>query len=96
MARPTFEWDEKKNAQNLRKHGVAFQEAQEAFLDSRRIFSSDLAHSGREERFYCFGLVAKGILTVRFTDRQGRIRIIGAGFWRKGRKAYEEANKIHG
>jgi hypothetical protein len=95
MTRPIFEWDEKKNVQNQRKHGVSFQGAQAAFLDPRRLVARDLAHSGREERFYCFGRITEGILTVRYTIRRGRIRIIGAGFWRKGRKTYEEANKIH-
>ena len=56
----------------------------------------DLAHGGPEERFYCFGKIAEGILTVRYTMRKGRIRIIGAGFWRKGRKAYEHANQVYG
>ncbi len=41
----------------------------------------------------CFGIVEGNVLTVRFTWRAGRIRIIGAGYWRKGRKAYEEANR---
>ena len=96
MARPIFEWDEKKNVENRRKHGISFQKAQLAFLDRRRVTARDLAHSGREERFYCFGRITDGILTVRYTIRRGRIRIIGAGFWRKGKKAYEEANQIHG
>ena len=40
--------------------------------------------------FYCFGRVGGGIMTVRFTYRKKVIRIIGAGFWRKGRKIYEK------
>jgi len=96
MAQPIFEWDQRKNAANQRKHGVSFERAQEAFLDARRIVARDLAHGGPEERFYCFGKIAEGILTVRYTMRKGRIRIIGAGFWRKGRKAYEHANQVHG
>ena len=96
MAQPIFEWDERKNAANQRKHGVSFHQAQGAFLDPRRVVARDMAHTGQEERLYCFGKVAGGILTVRYTIRKGRIRIIGAGFWRKGRKAYEQANKIHG
>jgi uncharacterized protein len=35
-------------------------------------------------------------MTVRFTERQGRIRIIGVGYWRKGRKMYDKENHIHG
>ena len=33
-------------------------------------------------------------MTVRFTYRGKVIRLIGAGYWRKGRKIYEEENKI--
>ena len=48
------------------------------------------------ERYYCFGLNREGdgILTVRFTYRAARIRIIGAGYWRKGKKIYDEANSL--
>jgi len=91
-----FEWDEDKAAENLRKHGVSFELAQHAFLDPRRVFYRDSKHSGSEKRFYCFGQVAEGILTVRFTYRGHVIRIIGAGYWREGRRIYEEKNSIHG
>jgi uncharacterized DUF497 family protein len=46
-----------------------------------------------EKRYYCFGKVGEGIITVRFTVRSNLIRIIGAGYWRKGRKFYESKNK---
>jgi hypothetical protein len=39
--------------------------------------------------------VNDGILTVRFTYRGHVIRIYGAGYWRKGRRIYEEQNKIY-
>lgn len=90
-----FEWDLDKDAQNRQKHGVSFSLAQEAFLDPRRVIARDLAHSRSEERFYCFGAVGKGILTVRFTYRNDVIRIIGAGYWRKGKRVYEQENQIH-
>ncbi len=90
-----FEWDESKNIENIKKHGVSFDLAQHAFADPKRIISQDLAHSSSEKRFYCFGKVESGILTVRFTYRKDNARIIGAGFWRKGRKIYETENKIH-
>jgi hypothetical protein len=91
-----FDWDERKDAENQRKHGVAFALAREAFLDPARVIARDLAHSAAEERYYCFGRAGTGILTVRFTYRRGIIRIIGAGYWRRGRRIYEEANSIHG
>lgn len=91
-----FEWDDVKDVANQKKHGVAFADAQLAFLDSKRIIVRDDAHSETEERFYCLGKVEDGIMTVRFTIRQGNIRIIGAGYWRDGKKRYEKENHLHG
>jgi uncharacterized DUF497 family protein len=89
-----FNWDERKDAENRRKHGVAFASAREAFLDPARVIARDVAHSDAEERYYCIGRAGAGILTVRFTYRRGVIRIFGAGYWRRGRRIYEEANSI--
>ena len=90
-----FEWDDKKDAGNQSKHHVSFRLAQYVFSDPKRIIAEDLEHSGEEKRFFCFGRIREGILTVRFTFRKDKIRIIGAGCWRKGRAIYEEQNKIH-
>lgn len=90
-----FEWDENKNKVNHDKHGVSFLKAQLAFLDQNRVILEDTKHSSYEKRYYCLGRVAGGILTVRFTHRSGKIRIFGAGYWRKGKKLYEQENKIH-
>lgn len=91
----SFEWDPDKDAENQRKHDVSFAEAQAAFLDSSRVIARVLKHSRTEPRFYCFGRVADGVLTVRFTYRANVIRIIGAGYWRKGKKLYEAHSKVH-
>ncbi len=91
-----FEWDDNKDTTNQEKHGVSFAIAQLAFLDHQRIILKDLEHSSEEERFYCLGKVSEGILTVRFTYRSKKIRIFGAGYWRKGKKIYEKENNIHG
>jgi uncharacterized protein len=90
---PTFEWDEEKNRLNQQKHGVAFDLAQFAFFDERRIIAEDLVHSVKEQRYYCFGWVDDGVITVRFTWRENRIRIFGAGYWRKGKTVYERENE---
>ena len=90
----SFEWDPSKDAENRRKHGVAFVEAQLAFMDTRRVVAKDLSHSGVEPRFYCFGVIDARVLTVSFTYRGGVIRIIGAGYWRRGKKVYETQNKV--
>jgi uncharacterized protein len=86
-----FEWDEDKNRENQRKHGIPFALAQQAFGDPDRVVAVDMKHSQRERRFYCIGKVGDGIMTVRFTYRKSRIRIIGAGYWRKGKELYEES-----
>jgi uncharacterized DUF497 family protein len=86
----SFEWDEQKNLENLLKHGVSFEEAQDAFLDPNLRLIRDLEHSEDEDRWFCLGKVERGIFTVRFTYRGGKIRIFGAGFWRSGRRRYEQ------
>ena len=96
MAKARFEWDPGKDHENQEKHGVAFAVAQFAFADSRRVIAQDLSHSSAEKRYYCFGEVGGGILTVRFTYRAGVIRIYGAGYWRKGKRIYERENSVHG
>ena len=90
----SFEWDEDKNIANFKKHGVNFETAQYAFIDPKRVIAKDLAHSKVEKRYYVFGKVKGGVLTVRFTYRNNHIRIIGAGYWRKGEYIYEKQNKI--
>ena len=85
-----FDWDPAKDQANQDKHGVSFSEAQYAFADPHRVIAKDLAHSQAEERFYCFGMVKGGVLTVRFTYREEVIRIIGAGYWRRGKAIYEQ------
>ena len=94
MKQSQFEWNEKKNRANINKHGVSFTQAQYTFLDPSRIIAQDLSHSQDELRYYCFGQVGGGIITVRFTYRNKKIRIIGAGYWRKGRKIYEQENRL--
>jgi len=90
----SFEWDESKNKLNQQKHNISFEEAQYAFSDKKRIIAKDMEHSEDEERYYCFGKVEENVVTVRFTYRENKIRIIGAGYWRKGKQIYEKENKI--
>jgi hypothetical protein len=93
MAKVRFGWDPKKDQENRKKHRVSF--AQLAFTDRRRVIAEDLSHSSTEKRYYCFGSVGDGILTVRFTYRGKVIRIFGAGYWRKGKRIYERENQVH-
>jgi uncharacterized protein len=91
----TFEWDDNKNQENIEKHNVSFETAQEAFFDKKRLIVKDKRHSQKEERFFCIGNDGNGIVTVRFTIRNGNIRIFGAGYWREGRDRYETENNLH-
>ena len=95
MTKTRFEWDENKDAENQAKHGIPFSLAQYAFADSNRVIADDLMHSTGEKRYFCFGAVDGGILTVRFTWRGNVIRIFGAGYWRKGKAIYEQENQVH-
>ena len=95
MSKARFAWDPKKDTENQEKHGVAFSKAQFAFADPNRVIARDVTHStAREERYYCFGNVGDGFLTVRFTFRRSVIRIFGAGYWRKGKRIYEREAKV--
>jgi len=94
--RSDFEWNDAKDKLIKKKHGVSFALAQLAFMDHNRVILEDREHGGNEKRYYCTGSVASGIMTVRFTYRKNIIRMIGAGYWRKGKKIYERENNIHG
>ena len=87
-----FEWDDGKNDRNITKHNISFHEAKFAFSDHRRIIVLDKKHSTLEKRYFCIGKTRSGnVATVRFTIRNGHIRIIGAGYWREGKKLYEQS-----
>jgi uncharacterized protein len=88
-----FEWNDAKNTENIARHSLSFYEAQDAFFDTDRVILLDAKHSSTEKRYFCIGkTTAGGIATVRFTIRSSHIRIIGAGYWRKGKKIYEQQN----
>lgn len=88
-----FEWDEQKNLINKDKHNISFYEAQFAFSDKDRVLLKDVEHSVFEKRFFCIAKINRGIVTVRFTYRNRKIRIFGAAFWRKGKKIYVKKQK---
>lgn len=84
---PSFEWDDAKDRADRLKHGVSFATAQAAFFDPHRVIAENLDHSGAEAQCFCLGKIADAVVTVRF------IRIFGAGYWRKGKKIYEQQNR---
>ncbi len=85
----TFEWDEKKNTINKKKHGISFEMAVRVFLDEKRVEKLDIEHSTlEEERINIIGRVSDMlVLFVVATDRKGNTRIISA---RRAEKAEEE------
>ena len=85
----SFIWDTQKEAANIQKHGVNFETAARAFKDPHRKTFIDEERSKTEERFFCIGKVDERVLTVRFTYREGLVRIYGAAYWRSGRRYYE-------
>ena len=87
-----FDWDLKKAAGNLRKHGVSFDEAASMFLDPMAVSGPDPEHSMAEDRYITFGFSSLGrLLAVSHTHRPGAIRIISARRVTRGeRKLYEE------
>ena len=92
MIRLRFEWDEKKNRENHRKHGVTFVEAQTAFLDENAIRFFDPDHSADEDRFLMLGISFRlRVLVVCHCYRSGEkvIRIISA------RKANRKEERVY-
>jgi uncharacterized DUF497 family protein len=51
-----FDWDDRKDAENRRKHGISFAEAQTVFFDDQALLITDPDHSAEEERFILLGL----------------------------------------
>ncbi len=86
----SFVWDLNRESINIHKHGIDFITASKAFKDTKRKIYIDSKHGLKEERLFCIGKVAKRIVTVRFTYRDDKIRIFGAGYWRKGKVYYEK------
>jgi uncharacterized DUF497 family protein len=60
-----FEWDERKTRANEAKYGVSFALATNVFQDPRLVLAEDASHGGPEARYFAFGRVGAGVLTVR-------------------------------
>ena len=74
-----FEWDENKNLENIKKHGIRFEKAIKAFDDDLAIPLEDLEHSGENEtRYALIGMCEIGLIFVSFTVRSENYRIIAA------------------
>ena len=76
-----FDWDEPKNAENRRKHGVSFEEAQSVFYDERALLIEDPDEAHRENRFVLLGLsgALRTLLVCHcYREQESVIRIISA------------------
>lgn len=81
MSAISFEWDEKKNAANKKKHGISFEEAESVFYDPDALVIDDPDHSDDEERFIILGFSASAKMLVVshcYRDNDQIIRIISA------------------
>lgn len=91
-----FEWDSKKAASNVAKHGVTFDEATTVFGDPLAVIFDDEDHSQNERREIIIGHSILGqLLLVSFTERDKMVvRIISARKAnRRERKDYEESTR---
>ena len=77
MSEP-FEWDEAKAAENYAIHGVSFETAAKVFSNPFGIERLDDRQDYGEERFILIGTAEEAVITVVYTERNGRVRIISA------------------
>jgi len=86
-----FEWDERKAAQNLAKHGVRFEHAARIFSDAPRVDAEDTRRDYREKRRSAIGLIEGRIYVVVYTVRGETVRLISARMAnaRERRRYYE-------
>ena len=76
----SFEWDVDKSETNLRKHRCDFVQAKRAFDDERRVEAIDDRVDYGEERCICIGVVDRELITVVYTWRGRRRRLISAWY----------------
>ena len=85
-----FEWDEWNAQKNWLKHGVYFRESEQLFKNEPLNIFYDRQHSQDENRFAAFGRTDAGrLLTVIFTLRNNKIRIISARDRSRKERIYE-------
>ncbi len=92
-----WEWDDSKNEANTKKHGISVEEALHVFTDPHAIKKEDLAHSTpKERRLWRTGKLKSGlVVTVVYTLKGDRIRLISAQERRRERREYEQAKKYN-
>jgi len=89
-----FEWDAGKAAENIRKHGVSFDEALSVFMDVLSLTILDPDHSDSELRWLQLGNSSRGrLLVVSFTESPDCIRIISSRLASRAERYHYEEGK---
>ena len=89
-----FEWDPAKAEVNLNKHGITFAEGTTVFDDENAITIYDYTHSLEEDRFVDLGMSKNGnLLSIVYTEREKRIRLIHARRANREERRFYEKNK---
>ena len=91
-----FDWDKGNIDKNEINHDVKWLECEQIFFNRPLLFSKDTSHSITEERYYAYGMTDTGrLLTIVFTIRENKIRVISAReMSEKERKNYEKYEKV--
>jgi uncharacterized DUF497 family protein len=86
-----FEWDERKNTSNFRKHRLSFEEAAAVFEDPQSIEWICSGPEDDEERYMIVGRIGWNIISVVYTERGDKVRMISAReASRDERRAYDQ------
>jgi len=78
MGDDEFEWDDDKAKSNLAKHGISFEAGRRVFDDAFSFGFPDAGDAGDEIRYVMVGMANGVLLTVVYTERGERTRIISA------------------
>ena len=81
MKELSFEWDDRKESTNRKKHGISFEEARTAFYDDNALVFFDPDHSEDEDRFILLGLSFRPQVVVVchcFRESESIVRLVSA------------------
>ena len=81
MRELSFEWDDRKESTNRKKHGISFEEARTAFYDENALVFFDPDHSEDEDRFILLGLSFRPQVVVVchcFRESESIVRLVSA------------------